>query len=158
MTDTNRITTVFSQADDNIAPTIPGWPSATLTGKKGDNDATGLTYSNIEAPKEKLFAVEYGDDGAEVEFSTEGTVANAHWARSNIPAANKYTGGSTGGSIPGSYRGVEGAFTCKVEGCPASGAFPERRTGGTIVGTEDDRRRCSRQHVVFRAHGRRGNG
>ncbi len=135
MTDdtTDRTTTVFSQADANMAPTITGWPSATLTGKKGGNDATGLTYSNIEAPKDKLFAVVYG---AEVLFGDAGATANAQWARSKVPAANTYTGGGGGGSIPGSYRGVDGTFTCEDSGCPASADFPERRSNGSIIDTE----------------------
>ena len=136
---TNRPTTAFSQADANMAPAIPGLYSATLTGKKAGNNATGIVYSNIEAPKDKLFAVQYEKV---VPFGTagltdEGTGANAHWGRSKIPPANKYTGGVSGGSIQGSYRGVEGAFTCKMEGCPGSDAFPERRSDGTVIATEE---------------------
>ena len=134
MTDsTNRTTTVFSQADVNMAPAIAGWSSATLTGKKDRNNATGLTYSNIDAPKDKLFAVQYGTDGADRALGI-GAVANSEFARANIPATNTWVGGTAGGSIDGSYRGVEGTFTCST-GCPMSDEFPERRTDGTVVDT-----------------------
>ena len=134
MTDgtTNRTTTVFSQADANMAPAITGWSSATLTGTKATNKATAMTYSNIDAPKDKLFAVQYG---AKVTLGVNAETANPNWARSKIPAANEYTGGVGGGSIQGSFRGVNGTFTCD-DGCPASDDFPERRTDGTIIGTE----------------------
>ena len=133
--DSNRRTTVFSQADENMAPEITGWASATLTGRKDGNKATGLTYSDIAAPKDKLFAVQYGTDGADREFGSTAADTNPEFARSNIPAANEWVGGTAGGSIDGSYRGVEGTFTCSAT-CPASNMFPERRTGGTVVGTE----------------------
>ena len=133
--DSNRRTTVFSQADENMAPEITGWASATLTGRKDGNKATGLTYSDIAAPKDKLFAVQYGTDGADREFGSTAADTNPEFARSNIPAANEWVGGTAGGSIDGSYRGVEGTFTCSAD-CPASNMFPERRTGGTVVGTE----------------------
>ena len=103
-----------------------------MTGKKDSDDATAVVYSNIDAPEYKLFAVEHG---AEVEFGTAGADANAHWRRANIPSANKYVGGAAGGSIDGTYRGVPGTFTCDT-GCPASGAFPERRSDGSIIGVE----------------------
>ena len=70
-------------------------------------------------------------------FGDAGADANAEWAKSKIPAANKYIGGAAGGSIQGSYRGVEGTFTCKMEGCPPSDEFPERRINGTVIATEE---------------------
>ena len=142
-------TTVFSQADANIAPDItgidPGWSSsATLTGKKDKNAATGIVYSNIEAATDRLFALEYGTTGAKVALAPAADAdddnVNSNWVRSEIPAAYKYTGGTTGGSIQGSFRGVEGTFTCTGTACPDDNStdnrFPARRTDGTLIGSE----------------------
>ena len=130
-------TEVFSEAEINMAPAIPGLSPATVTGKKGGNDATGLVYSNIEAAEDRLFALEHGTDGAAVEFGTGATEVNPNWARANIPAANKYTGGAAGGSIQGSYRGVEGTFTCEAADCPSpTNPFPARRGDGTVIDTD----------------------
>ena len=129
-----RTTTVFSHADENIAPSLHGWYSNTLSGPGG----VAMVYSNIEAPDSKLFALEY--NGAVADFGEAGATANAMWAKSNIPTSYKYVGGSTGGSIDGSFRDIPGTFTCAAPGtCPTSTgltSFPERRRDGSIVGTE----------------------
>ena len=135
---TARTSTVFSATEENSAPSIPGWFGASLSGKKGGNDADAVVYSNIEPPEDKLFAVEYG---ATVELVvTTGTTpiaaTNANWQRANIPPANKYSGGTAGGSIDGTFRGVPGTFTCEGAACPAAGAFPVRRSDGSIVGAD----------------------
>ena len=92
-----------------------------MTGKKATNNATGTTYSNIDAPKDKLFAVEHG---VEVELGDAAADANPDWATSKIPAANTYTGGAATGSIQGTFQGVEGTFPCVANDCPADGRLP----------------------------------
>ena len=130
----NRTTTVFLQTE-GAAPAIPGWNGVTMRSKTKNADA--VVYSDIAAPTYKLFAVRYDTNAkGALEFGAAGEDANAHWASADIPAAHKWVGGALGGSIDGSYGGVPGTFTCAGTGCPPSNDFPERRIGGSVIGTE----------------------
>ena len=136
---------VWAAAEMNMAPEIPGWLSGTLTAKgtAGGTDTpakpgagetgTGLVYSNIEAPENKLFAVVHGPNPtltvAEVPAGSDDTVAVLtanNWKNAKILPANTYGGGT----VAGSYDGVDGTFRCTGT-CPTD--LPLRRSDGTII-------------------------
>ena len=135
-----RRTTVAtpSAKHDGTAVTfsVPGWKAGsspgTLKRTASGVTSTGMVYSNIEAPKYKLFAVVYGKQAA---------VATAtNWKKANIPAANPYIGGTDQGSIAGTYDSAAGTFTCDggTDGaCPPNAGFPERRRDGTVIDSTD---------------------
>ena len=101
---------------------------------------TGLVYSDIEAPKDKLFAVVYGKEAAVTAFddtTLDAETTETNWKKANIPAANPYSGGAEQGTIGGTYDGVAGIFTCN-DGCPKNADFPERRQDGTVIYDETE--------------------
>ena len=113
----------LTAAETNMAPPIEGWSSATLTGKRDGGNATVMAYGNIEAPEYELFAVRYDGltvslvDDTDTGDVNEETVA---WKKARILPGNKYSavGNDDGGSIMGTYEGVEGTFTCTGTACP----------------------------------------
>ena len=124
---------------ENKAPAIPDWQSGTLNGKLDGSKSKGdaMVYSNIEAPEEVLFAVEY--EGVEVIISSASITSvpdvNTHWKRAKIPAGNSWGGNTAGGTIEGSYHGVDGTFSC-TDPCPGPMDFPARRSDDTIIGAD----------------------
>ena len=139
----------FAEADANKAPPIVGWHSATLKGKRRGNNAEGMAYSNIEAPTDELFAVRYNGQTTDISVLNEAGEAistedadvaktNANWKRVKIPAASAYSGASNGGSIAGTYDGVEGTFTCMGTCPPSPKLFPLRTSSGAIIETDDE--------------------
>ena len=140
----------FTAADENKAPGIDGWESATLKVKRklgGDEDAksfaaTAMVYSNIEAPEGKLFALVYGSLKPAVAVATTprltvamaATMTNTRWMKLvKIPPANNYVGASGAGSVAGTFDGVAGTFACTGTECPASADFAKRRSDGSII-------------------------
>ena len=127
---------VWAAAETNMAPAIDGWSSGTLTAKgtatgtPGTGETgTGLVYSDIDAPKHKLFAVVHGANPTltVAEGTTQDADTAANWKLAKISPANTYGGGT----VAGTYAGVEGTFTCAGTGCPSR--LPVRRSDGTII-------------------------
>lgn len=138
----------LTQADENKSPMIDGWRSGTLTEKRGGDKTVGMAYSNIEDPKDELFAVVYGgrktgvtvaeDSTATPPITADGaaSMTTANWKKVRIPIANAYGGGTTGGSVAGTYDGAAGTFTCTGTECPTvtgATAFPARKSNGAIA-------------------------
>ena len=120
----------FTTAEANMAPAIDGWASATLKGKRSAGNATVMAYSNIEAPKDELFAVHY-------DVTAEPIAETADWKKVRIAPANTYSSGvTTGGTVMGTYDGAAGTFTCS-EACPSrEDGLPERRSNGSVIGDD----------------------
>ena len=126
--------TGWKQSAASMAPTIDGWASAMLTGKPSvvvgeedgspvtaKHDAEAIVYGNIEAPEMEIFANVYAGGTAPIVATETGRFPNVV-----IPPANEYVGSR----IAGSYRGLEGTFTCS-ETCGTGPAA--RRTDGSII-------------------------
>ena len=114
---------VWAKADMDVAPSIEGWFSDTLTSELSSKETgTGIVYSNIEAPEYTLFAVEH--NGIETD-----PLDAAAWKNAVIKPTDKYTGGGDAGSIPGTFQGAEGTFKCSSEATDCADP-PTRRGDG----------------------------
>ena len=124
-------TTAFKTDADKMAPPITGWESAVMTGTRSGGKASANVYSNVEAPKDELFAVVY--DGQTTDITDADADANAaNWAKARIAPGATYAGGGTSGDVAGTFDGVAGTFTCTAT-CPAPADFPTRRSNGSFI-------------------------